>query len=127
MSRIRLGGLLGHETILELMLRGKEYMDIDESDGDGRTALVWASECGHEKVVQILLDVGADVNAQGGWYGNALKAASKGGHEKVVQMLIDRGVDVNAQGGRYGNALQAASWGRHEEVVKILRRKRSSK
>ncbi len=35
----------------------------------------------------MLIDKGADVNAQGGHYGNALYAASEGGHEKVVQML----------------------------------------
>jgi len=41
--------------------------------------------------VQILIDVGADVNARGGYYGNALQAASTRGHEKVVQILIDAG------------------------------------
>jgi ankyrin repeat domain-containing protein 50 len=60
---------------------------------------------------------GADVNAQGGVYGNALQQASAGGHDKVVQMLMAAGADVNAQGGLYGNALQAASWGGHEKVV----------
>ncbi|KAF2729999.1 hypothetical protein EJ04DRAFT_446072 [Polyplosphaeria fusca] len=47
----------------------------------------------------MLLDKGADVNAQGGRYGNALQAASYGGHEAVVKMLLDAGADVNAQGG----------------------------
>ncbi|KAI1672149.1 hypothetical protein L13192_03008 [Pyrenophora tritici-repentis] len=68
----------------------------------------------------MLLDAGANVNAQGGEYGNALQAASEGGHEQVVKMLLDKGAEVNAQGGEYGNALQAASWGGHEQVVKIL-------
>ena len=53
----------------------------------------------------MLLDKGAEVNAQGGWYGNALQAASEGGHEKVIQMLLDKGAEVNIQGGEYGNAL----------------------
>lgn len=35
----------------------------------------------------MLLDRDADVNAQGGYYGNALQAASHQGHEKVVQIL----------------------------------------
>ena len=47
---------------------------------------------GHEKVVQMLIDAGADMNAQGGQYGESLQAASMGGHDKVVQMLIDAGV-----------------------------------
>ncbi len=61
-----------------------------------------------------------DVNAQGGYYGNALQAASYGGHEEVVKLLVHQGADVDAQGGKYGNALQAASFRGHEEVVKLL-------
>ncbi len=72
------------------------------------------------KVVQMLLDKGADVNAQGGDFGDALQAASCEGHEKVVQMLLDKGADVKAQGGRYGNALQAASYQGHEKVLRLL-------
>ena len=71
----------------------------------------------HDKTVQMLLDRGADVNAQGGQYGNALQAALYRGHDKTVQMLLDRGADVNAQGGEYGNALQAASCAGHKEIV----------
>ena len=46
--------------------------------GEYGNALQAASVSGHEKVVQMLLDQGADVNAQGGEYGNALQAASFG-------------------------------------------------
>ena len=66
---------------------------------------------GNIEVVQLLLDKGADVNAQGGTYRGALKAASRDGNVRVVQLLLDKGVGVNAQtpqGGYYSNALQAA-------------------
>ena len=49
-------------------------------------ALQAASERGHEKMVRLLLEEGADINAQDGEYGNALQAASYGGHEKVVEL-----------------------------------------
>jgi ankyrin repeat protein len=45
----------------------------------------------------MLLNKGADFNAQEGYYGNNLHAASYSGYEKVVQRLLDRGADVNAQ------------------------------
>jgi ankyrin repeat protein len=61
-------------------------------------------------VVRLLLDRGANVNAQGGRYGSALQAALYGGHESVVRLLVERGADVNAQGGEYGNALQDGRW-----------------
>ena len=41
----------------------------------------------------MLLEKGADVNAQGGDYGNALQAASAGGYDKVVQMLLENGAN----------------------------------
>jgi ankyrin repeat protein len=120
MSSIQLAALLGHEKMLDLMLKSNESCDINKSDNTSRTALIWGSEFGHEKVVEMLLDIGADVNAQGGDFGNALQAASGGGHEKIVQMLLDRGADVNAQGGHFSNALQVASIDGHEKVVQML-------
>jgi ankyrin repeat protein len=68
----------------------------------------------------MLIDAGADVNAQGGSYGNALQAASGEGHKKVVKMLIDAGAEVKARGGEYSNALLAALYGGHEKVVEML-------
>ncbi|KAF2652098.1 hypothetical protein K491DRAFT_695923, partial [Lophiostoma macrostomum CBS 122681] len=45
----------------------------------------------HEQVVKMLLDKGAEVNAQGGRYGNALQAALSIGNEQVVKMLRNAG------------------------------------
>jgi ankyrin repeat protein len=69
---------------------------------------------------RVLITKGADVNAQGGYYGNALQAASSGGHQEIVKLLLNKGADVNAQGGHNGNALQAASFRGHQEIVKLL-------
>jgi hypothetical protein len=44
---------------------------------------------------------GADVNAQGGFYGNALQAASSGGHERIIELLVRKDADSKAQGGVY--------------------------
>ena len=74
----------------------------------------------NEKVVQLLIDKGADVNVQGGYYGNALQAASYRIHELLVQLLVGNGADVNAQGGHYDNALHAANERGHKEVVQLL-------
>ena len=46
---------------------------------------------GQEKIVQLLLDRGAEVNIQCASYGYALQAAQLKGHQKVAQLLIDRG------------------------------------
>ena len=55
-------------------------------------------------MVWLLLEKGADINAQGGEYGNALQASAKG-RERVALLLLEKGANVNDQGGEYGNAL----------------------
>ncbi|CAN9191527.1 unnamed protein product [Alternaria alternata] len=101
-------------------LIGLGTLDLDSKDSKRRTPLYVAAEKGASVLSRMLLDKGADVNAQGGHYGNALQAASAGGHEAMVMLLLDKGADVNAQGGHYGNALQAASAGGHEAMVMLL-------
>ena len=72
-------------------------------------------------VVQVLLDNGADINAQGGVFGSALQAASTTSeHTDVICLLIDSGADVNMQGGEYGSALVAACSTGSETAVKVL-------
>ncbi|KAJ7799349.1 ankyrin repeat-containing domain protein [Mycena olivaceomarginata] len=82
--------------------------------------LTVAAYYGHQKICQLLLNKGADVNAQGRIYGNALQAAACQGHDKIVQVFLDKGADVNAQGGHFGNALQAAASGGHDKIVQVL-------
>jgi ankyrin repeat protein len=100
----------GQEATAQRSLREKANIQATNNDNN-KVSLLVAAEKGHKQVVKLLLDKGANVNAQGGYYGNTLQAASKGGHETVVQLLLDKGADVNAQGGVYSNAIQAASEG----------------
>ncbi|KAJ5590153.1 Pfs NACHT and ankyrin domain protein [Penicillium hetheringtonii] len=67
-----------------------------------------------------LIGRGAEINAQGGKYGNALQGASFNGDQEIVKLLLDNGAEINAQGGKYGNALQAASSKGHQEIVKLF-------
>ena len=125
-SPVYYASLLGLDIVLyelisicqELTSEGRDL--INARGGYCGNALQAASEEGHEKVVQILIDAGADVTAQGEDYSNALYAASLNGHEKIVEILIDAEADVNAQDEDYSNALYAASLNGHEKVVQIL-------
>jgi hypothetical protein len=84
------------------------------------TPLYYVAMLGLSVVVKLLLNKGADVNAQGGQYGNALQAASYEGDKQVVELLLNKGADVNAHGGHYGNALQAALYRGDKQVVELL-------
>jgi len=57
-------------------------------------ALQAASRGGHREVVEILLEHGANINAEGGRHGNALYIASEGGHSEVVRVLLEHGTNV---------------------------------
>ena len=105
-------------------------VQIYDKDGFGTSDIVkplyYASLAGLTEVSYSLLEMRADVNAQGGEYGNALQAASAKGYEAFAKLLIENGADVNAQGGRYKNALQAASYEGHETISKLLKEKGAS-
>jgi hypothetical protein len=80
---------------------------LKKQSGHNAKPLYYASLAGLTEASYDLLEMRADVNAQGGAFGNALQAALHGGHEAIAKLLIERGADVNAHG-YYGNALQAA-------------------
>jgi hypothetical protein len=101
-------------------LIGLRNLDIDSKDMKGRTALYVAAEKGASVLTRMLLDKGADINAQGGHYGNALQAALARGDKEIATMLLDKGADINAQGGHYGNALQAALARGDKEIATLL-------
>ncbi|TVY43519.1 Ankyrin repeat and SOCS box protein, partial [Lachnellula occidentalis] len=72
-------------------------------------------------IVQILLQEGADINAQGGDHGTALcTAAALDERVEIVRILLQEGADINAQGGYYGTALGAAASKGNTEIVRKL-------
>ncbi|KAK5128139.1 hypothetical protein LTR08_004175 [Meristemomyces frigidus] len=72
--------------------RPAPLINLELKNSAGEDALYLASQYGHVRNVRILLEKGADVNVQGGLYGNALQAVSGRGHAEVVELpkLISR-------------------------------------
>ena len=68
----------------------------------------------------MLLDKGADVNAQGEYYGNALQAASYGGHSNVARLLLNHNAVVNRKDIQGRTAFHLASAGGQMETVDTL-------
>lgn len=110
----------GDEGIIKLLL---EVDAIGSNQGyrcvNGLQAAAAISE-GDEDLISRLLDRGADINAQGGFYGNALQVATLKRNWKVLRLLLRHGADTNALGGFYGYALQAAAYMGNGWVVSLL-------
>jgi Ankyrin repeats (3 copies) len=100
--------------------RVKRLFYVNQRDGDGMTALSWAAERGHEAVVRLLLEKGADVEAKADYGRTTLSWAAERGHEAVVRLLLEKGADVEAKT-QYGEtALRKAVERGHEAVVRLL-------
>jgi ankyrin repeat protein len=56
-----------------------------------------ASGFGHEKVLSLLLQKGADINFKNNKGSSALIAAATGGKDNVVALLIKNKADLNVQ------------------------------
>ncbi|KAJ7117091.1 hypothetical protein C8R44DRAFT_983359 [Mycena epipterygia] len=87
--------------------------------GEFGSILQAALQMGHESILRLLINNGADVNLLGP-YGSALQTASAKGDETLVGLLIEHGANLNVQSGRYGTALQAAAYHGHKNIAKLL-------
>ena len=90
--------------------------DVNATGGHFGNLIQAAAFGGHETMIRWLIDLRADVHAQGR-YGSPLRAASLGGHNAVVQLLLDRGARMDMKG---DNALQAAALNGHLMTLKLL-------
>ena len=70
--------------------------------------LYTAALAGLTEICRLLLQSGADINEQGGRFGNALQASIFSGNTETVALLLENGADINRIGGPYLTAMQAA-------------------
>jgi ankyrin repeat protein len=109
---------------LQLILQKAEQTstDPDVKDIDGRTPLSWASESGHEDVVQLLLSTSkADIGVQDYYGRTPLWWAAASGSEAVFQLLLSTGkTDVNVQDIHGRTPLWWAAAHGSEAVVQLL-------
>jgi ankyrin repeat protein len=91
-----------------------------QTESDGWTALMLAAEKGHEAVVRVLLEGGANPESAGAGGVTALMVASQNSHDAVVEALLEGGADPDATDSQGVTALMMASQKGHEMVASLL-------
>lgn len=113
-----LGNALKEENkeMVEFLLRAGTDANINMHRRTPLVAAIWYSDL---EVTELLLDYGADINAESS-DGNALSAAMlEPENFDIVRLLLKRGADVNVEGG-YGSMLQIAIYREQVKMVKTL-------
>lgn len=87
----------GIENSLLKVIEEAEIGRLEISDPDGNTVLHWAARGGYRRIVEILLEKGADINAKNNETlsrETALLIAIKRGYLDLAKLIIKRGADV---------------------------------
>uniref|UniRef100_A0A9J8A400 SAM domain-containing protein n=2 Tax=Cyprinus carpio TaxID=7962 RepID=A0A9J8A400_CYPCA len=131
----------GHTHVAKLLLENGAFVDdfdhlaVAEGNASGNnnvhgdngktfleiTPLLAAAQHGHEAVVRLLLEWGADVNfcqKSTGW--SALMLAAAGGTVSVTQQLVERGADADHLNVLGKTAFEVALQLQHKEVKNYL-------
>lgn len=104
--------------LLQAIVRHRPDLTLVRAE-DECSSLMLASAMGMMRVVELLLDAGADVN-QKSIGGGALLRAADDGHADLCRLLIDRGADVNDTDRSAQTPLLQASLNGHEATVRAL-------
>jgi len=101
-------------------LLNEPYIDINVKDNVGYTPLILATMTNYPKIVQILLDKGANPNIQGRFGWTALIWAVLTNNLKIALMLLDKNANPNIQNRDGRTALIEAVINNKPKIVQML-------
>ena len=100
------------------ILQSKPNLEI--KDNKGRTALMIATYNEDNKIAEMLISAGADVNAQDEMLNSPFLYAGASGYVEILKMCLENNADFTVFNRYGGSALIPAAERRHQEIVEIL-------
>lgn len=85
--------------------KAQRLLYLNKKDNEEWTALTWAALKGHEPIVQLLLENGADIEVRSSAGNTALILAAQRGNSAIVELLLQKGADIEAKNNVGGTAL----------------------
>jgi hypothetical protein len=118
---LHLAAYFGVEEAVREFVLDDGRLGIDVQDDRGRTPLLWAVKSKHEPVVCLLLENGANANAEDATGQTALGMAAVRGDTAIATALLEKSADVDARADRRGRtALMLAAQSKTDAMVKLL-------
>ena len=109
----------GDTTTLKAMLQQTPSL-IDSKQSNGFTPLIIATYNGQAEISTILIQHGADVNAQDKAGNTALMGLCFNGNTALVKLLLNNKVAVNTLNFNHASALIFAATFGHVDIIKLL-------
>ncbi len=116
-----ISGRSGNKKILRQLAQDMELLHERTEEGEGMTPLHIAAQAGKAKKVTLLLEAGAEIEAEGPEGITPLYLAVENNHPKAVKALLKAGADHEMSPSEDGETvLTLASAKGYERIVRIL-------
>lgn len=114
-TAIMLAALAGHADVAQYLIS----RDV-QINHPGWTPLIYAASNGHRRIVEMLLDKHAYIDAAPENGITALMIAARGGHQDVVKVLLEEGADASLANDRGETAIDWAMVAKNTYIAALI-------